>query len=194
MPQMKNYYFDLFHHDVEPIVPSSSRWGVQGEYVVDSEHIGYTNWVSDDSVLQTAIPNGEDVVMHINTASSVLLDMDVVAHAVEVGEEATLNVTDNHSLQISDCFTLNGLMSVSNNHSLTNAVETALQLNGTGRVNLSSDGTSGYLGTEGNRGAFAIGKDLTVTTLGYSTGNIYANLTNEGTITTEAGQLTLNGN
>ncbi|MBR4613113.1 MAG: hypothetical protein IKO40_10405 [Kiritimatiellae bacterium] len=154
---MKNYFFELFHHDVEPVVPSSSRWGVQGEYVIDSEHIGYTNWVSDESVLQTAIPNGEDVVLHINKDASVLLDMDVVAHAVEIGEEATLNITDNHSLQIVDCLTLNGLMSVSNNHSLTNAAETALQLNGTGTLNLSGDGTSGKLGTAENRGAFVIG-------------------------------------
>ncbi|MCR4574539.1 MAG: hypothetical protein K5787_12305 [Lentisphaeria bacterium] len=194
MPQLTNYYFDLFHRDVEPIIPSSSQWGVQGEYVIDSEHIGYTNWVSDGGELQTAIPNGEDVVMHINTASSVLLDMDVVAYAVEVGEEATLNVTDNHSLQISDCFTLNGLMSVSNNRSLTNAGEAALQLNGVGRLNLSGDGTAGNLGTVENRGAFAIGENVTVTTLGFSTGYIFANLTNEGTITTEAGNLTLHGN
>ncbi len=36
MPQLTNYYFDLFHRDVEPIVPGSNRWGVQGEYVIDS--------------------------------------------------------------------------------------------------------------------------------------------------------------
>ncbi|MBQ6472987.1 MAG: hypothetical protein IJJ33_13465 [Victivallales bacterium] len=165
---MKNYFFDLFHHDADPIVKSDSHWGTQGEYVIDSDHFGYTNWVSEESVLQTAIPNGEDVVMHINTAVDVALDVDVVAHAVEVGEEATLNVTDNHSLQIGDNFTLNGLMSVSNNRSLTNAGETALQLDGTGRLNLSGDGTAGYLGTEENREAFSIGKDLTVTTLGYT--------------------------
>ena len=87
MPQLKNYYFDLFYRDVEPIVNSSNLWGVQGEYVIDSEHIGYTNWVSDKGVLQTAIPNGEDVVLHI-TSTNVILDMDVVANSVEIGEEA----------------------------------------------------------------------------------------------------------
>ncbi len=193
MPQLKTFYFDLFHRDVEPIVSGSSQWGGQGEYVIDSEHFGYTNWVSDGGELQTAIPDGEDVVLYI-TGDSVLLDMDVVAHAIELGEEATLNITANHSLHIVDCFTLNGLMSVSNNHSLTNAVETALQLNGIGTLNLSDDGTSGNLGTAENRGAFAIGENVTITTLGYSTGIIYANLTNEGTVTTEAGNLTLNGN
>ena len=193
MPQLKNYYFDLFYRDVEPIVNSSNLWGVQGEYVIESEHIGYTNWVSDKGVLQTAIPNGEDVVLHI-TSTNVILDMDVVANAVEIGNEATLNITENHSLQIIESFTLNGLMSVSNNHSLTNAAGTALQLNGTGTLNLSGEGTSGYLGTAENRGAFTIGKDLTVTTRGYTTGYIFANLTNAGTITTKAGDLTLDGN
>ena len=192
MPQLTNYYFDLFHRDVEPIVPGSNRWGVQGEYVIDSEHIGYTNWVCDE-VVQSVVPNGEDVVLHIVSAD-VLLDMDVVANSVEIGEEAILNIIDSHSLQIDDSFTLNGLISVYNNGRLTNAGDTALQLNGMGMLNLSGDGTSGYLGTAENRGAFTIGKDLTVTTLGYSTGNIYANLTNGGTITTKAGDLTLNGN
>ncbi|MBR6075906.1 MAG: hypothetical protein IKP87_11430, partial [Victivallales bacterium] len=192
MPQLTNYYFDLFHRDVEPIVPGSNRWGVQGEYVIDSEHIGYTNWVCDEEV-QSVVPNGEDVVLHIVSAD-VLLDMDVVANSVEIGEEAILNIIDSHSLQIDDSFTLNGLISVYNNGRLTNAGDTALQLNGMGMLNLSGDGTSGYLGTAENRGAFTIGKDLTVTTLGYSTGNIYANLTNGGTITTKAGDLTLNGN
>ena len=46
MPQLKNYYFDLFHHDVEPIINTSSLWGLQNEYVIDSEHFGYTNWLS----------------------------------------------------------------------------------------------------------------------------------------------------
>ena len=63
MPQLTNYYFDLFHRDVEPIVPGSNRWGVQGEYVIDSEHFGYTNWVCDEEV-QSVVPNGEDVVLH----------------------------------------------------------------------------------------------------------------------------------
>ena len=145
MPQLTNYYFDLFHRDVEPIVPGSNRWGVQGEYVIDSEHIGYTNWVCDEEV-QSVVPNGEDVVLHIVSAD-VLLDMDVVANSVEIGEEAILNIIDSHSLQIDDSFTLNGLISVYNNGRLTNAGDTALQLNGMGMLNLSGDGTSGYLGT-----------------------------------------------
>ena len=62
-----------------------------------------------------------------------------------------------------------------------------------GKLSLSSDGTSGYLGTEENRNAFIIGENLTVTTLGYSSGCIYANLINNGAITTQAGTLTLNG-
>ncbi len=44
------------------------------------------------------------------------------------------------------------------------------------------------------RNAFTIGKDLTVTTQGWSTGYIYADLTNEGTVTTQNGSLVLNGN
>ena len=194
MSQLKNYYFELFHHDVEPIVNSNSVWGAQGEYATELEHIGYTNWIDDEGVLQSAIPNGEDVVMHINTDGTVALDMDIVAHTVEIGENVTLNLTGNRSLQIMDSFTLNGLLSVTSSRSLTNAADTALQLNGVGTLNLSGDGTSGYLGTEGIRNAFIIGKDLTVTTRGYTGGYIYADLTNAGTITTEAGNLTLNGN
>ena len=53
MSLLKNYYFDLYHRDVDPIVTGSSMWGVQGEYVIDAEHFGYTNWVSDEGDLQT---------------------------------------------------------------------------------------------------------------------------------------------
>ena len=121
MPQLKNYYFDLFHHDVEPIVNSSGLWGLHGEYVIDLEHVSYTNWLSDEGELQAEIPNGEDVVLHLDTSGNVALDMDIVAHAVEIGAQATLTMTDNRSLRIVDCFTLNGVMSVNYNHSLTNA-------------------------------------------------------------------------
>ena len=60
------------------------------------------------------------------------------------------------------------------------SAEDVVALSGTGMLNLSGDGTSGYLGTAKNRGSFTIGKDLTVTTRGFSIGYIYANLTNEG--------------
>ena len=78
MPQLTNYYFDLFHRDVEPIVPGSNRWGVQGEYVIDSEHFGYTNWVSDE-VVQSVVPNGEDVVLHIVSADVLLTGVPLTA-------------------------------------------------------------------------------------------------------------------
>ena len=67
-------------------------------------------------------------------------------------------------------------------------------MTGTGTLNLSGDGTTGNLGSEEYRGGFDIGKDLTITTLGFSIGYIYANLTNEGTITTKAGDLMFDGN
>ena len=195
MPELKHYYFNLFHRDVEPVVKGNSIWSLQSEYIIDYEHFGYTNWDSDESVLQTVVPNGADVAMHILTDNNVALDMDVVAHSVEIGEAATLSVTDNHSMRIGDNFVLNGLISVTNNHGLTNAsAEAALQMTGVGTLNLSGNGTSGSLGTEANRNAFAIGQDLTVTTTGWSPGYIYANLTNAGTITTQAGELTLKGN
>ena len=194
MSQLKTYYFDLFHHDVDPIVKSSSLWGVQGEYVIDDEHVGYTNWISLDGDLQSVIPNGADTVMLINTSAIIALDVDVVANSVELGEEAALTISDDRSMQIVDTFVLNGLVSVNNNHSLTNGADTALLLTGAGTLNLSGDGTSGVLGTKDNRNTFAIGQDLTITTRGYSTGYIYANLVNAGTITTGAGSLTLNGN
>ncbi|MBQ7730242.1 MAG: hypothetical protein IJT68_00230, partial [Lentisphaeria bacterium] len=194
MSQLKNYYFELFHRDVEPIVTASSRWGVQSEYVIGTDHFGYTNWVSDEGDLQSTVPSGEDAAMYINAAGNVALDVDIVAHTVELGGAATLNVTGNRSLLILDHFALNGIVSVNNNCGLTNAAVSALQLTGAGKLNLSGDGTLGYLGTAENRNAFTIGKDLTVTTLGYSGGIIYANLTNAGTITTEAGKLTLSGN
>ena len=91
MSLLKNYYFDLFHHDTTPIVESSSLWGLQGEYVIDAEHFGYTNWVSDEGDLQSLIPSGADVSMHINTDANVSLDVDIVAYAVELGAGATLN-------------------------------------------------------------------------------------------------------
>ena len=195
MAQLKNYYFNLFHHDVEPIVKGNSIWSLQSEYVIDYEHFGYTNWISEDDVLQTVVPNGEDVAMHIITDNTVALDTDVVAHSVEIGEAATLNVTDDHSMRIGDSLVLNGLLSVTNSRSLSNAsAETALQMTGTGTINLSANGYSGYLGTQENRNAFVIGKDLTVTTFGWSSGYIYANIANAGTITTEAGELSLKGN
>ena len=195
MPELKNYYFNLFHHDVEPIIKGNSIWSLQGEYVVDYEHFGYTNWLSEDDVLQTVVPNGADVAMHVITDNNVALDMDIVAYSVEIGDAATLNTTNDHSLQIGESFVLNGLLSVTNNSGLFNAVaDAALQLTGTGTLNLSSNGTSGSLGTKDNRNPFTVGKDLTVTTNGWSTGYIYANLTNNGTITTQAGELTLSGN
>ena len=190
----KNYYFDLYHHDTTPIVESSSLWGLQGEYVIDAEHFGYTNWVSDEGDLQTLIPNGAEVAMHIDTDASVTLDVDVVANTVEIGELATLSITGARALQIVDSFTLNGLMTVTGNNTLTNGAETALLLTGAGTLNLSGNGTNGSLGTNENRNAFRIGRDLTITTLGWSTGYIYADITNEGTITTGAGNLTLSGN
>ncbi len=195
MPELKNYFFELFHHDVEPVIKGNSIWSLQGEYAIDYEHFGYTNWLSEDDVLQTVVPNGADVAMHVVTDNNVALDMDIVAYSVEIGDAATLNVTDNHTLQIGDTFVLNGLLSVTYNSGLSNAVvDTALQLTGVGTLNLSGNGTSGSLGTKDNRNTFAIGKDLTVTTQGWSTGYIYANLANEGTITTQAGSLVLNGN
>ena len=194
MSQLKTYYFDLFHHDVDPIIKGNSVWGVQGEYVIDDEHVGYTNWISLDGDLQAVIPNGADVVMLVNTAATVALDVDVVANRVELGEEAALSISDDRSMQIVDSFILNGLVSVNNNRSLTNGADTALLLTGTGTLNLSGDGTSGFLGTKDSRNTFSIGQDLTITTRGYSTGYIYANLVNAGTITTGAGNLTLSGN
>ena len=194
MSQLKTYYFDLFHHDVDPIIKSNSVWGVQGEYVIDDEHVGYTNWISLDGDLQAVIPNGADVVMLINTSAIVALDVDVVANSVELGEEAALTISDDHSMQIVDTFVLNGLVSVNNNRSLTNGADTALLLTGSGTLNLSGDGTSGNLGTKDSRNTFSIGQDLTITTRGYSAGYIYANLVNAGTITTGAGSLTLSGN
>ena len=194
MSQTKHYYFDLFHRDVEPIVNSSSVWGAQGEYATDLEHVGYTNWIDEEGVLQSAIPNGEDVAMHINTPGTVALDIDIVAHTVEIGEEVTLNLTGNRTLHVVDSFTLNGLLSVTGSRTLTNAADTTLQLNGSGTVNLSSNGSSGSLGTAENRNAFAIGRNLTVTTQGYTTAYIYANLTNAGTITAQDGSLILSGN
>ncbi len=194
MPELKNYFFELFHRDIDPIVIGNSRWGVQSEYVIGAEHFGYTNWLSDEGDLQTSIPTGEDVAMHVNAVGNVALDVNIVAHSVEIGIEATLGVAGSRSLLIVDHFTLNGLMSVSNNGNLTNVSDTAILLNGVGKLNLSGDGSAGYLGTSSNRNAFTIGNDLTITTLGYSTGYIYANLTNNGTITTEAGALTLSGN
>ena len=193
MSQLKTYYFDLFHHDVDPIIKGNSVWGVQGEYVIDDEHVGYTNWISLDGDLQAVIPNGADVVMLVNTAATVALDVDVVANRVELGEEAALSISDDRSMQIVDNFILNGLVSVNNNRSLTNGADTALLLTGSGTLNLSGDGTSGFLGTKDSRNTFSIGQDLTVTTRGYSTGYIYANLVNAGTITTGAGNLTLSG-
>ena len=101
--------------------------------------------------------------------------------------------TLNTAVGVQEAFSIDGNVTVQNNSSLTNATEAMVALTGTGTLNLSGNGTWGYLGTEDNRNAFAIGEELTVTTLGRSDGYIYANLTNEGTITTEAGNLTLNG-
>ena len=193
MPELRNYYFELFHRDVEPIVNSSNLWSVQGQYVIDDESFGYTNWISDESAIQTAVPNGENVAMHIITDTAVSLDMDVVAHSIELGEQATLNLDSTHSMRIIDHFAINGLVSVFKN-SLTNASEDALQLTGTGMLNLSGNGTSGALGSTENRSAFNVGKDLSITTKGYSDGFIYANLINTGTVTTDAGNLYLKGN
>ena len=113
---------------------------------------------------------------------------------VTVDENGTLDIQAHAIAQ--GTISIDGTVTVQNNKWLYNASTTreAVSLSGTGTLNLSGNGTSGNLGTEEYRGAFAIGKDLTVTTLGYSTGYIYANLTNEGTITTKAGDLTLNGN
>ena len=194
MSLLKTYYFELYHHDVEPIVTSSNLWGVQGEYVTESEHVGYTNWVSDNGELQSVIPSGTDVAMFINTDYNVVLDVDVTAHTVVIGAEATLSLNGNRAMAIVESFTLNGLMTVTGNRSLINAADTALLLNGAGTLNLSGNGSNGSLGTEESRNTFAIGESLTVTTQGYSTGYIYANLTNAGTITTASGYLMLSGN
>ena len=84
MPQLKRYVFSVFQRDEAPIVNGSNRWGAHGEYVIDEETIGYTNWMTsgDEPQLQSAIPNGEDVVLSVNANVSVLLDMDVVAYSV----------------------------------------------------------------------------------------------------------------
>ena len=37
MPELKNYYFNLFHRDVTPVVKANSIWSLQSEYVIDAE-------------------------------------------------------------------------------------------------------------------------------------------------------------
>ena len=110
MSLLKTYYFELYHHDVEPIVTSSNLWGVQGEYVTELEHVGYTNWIDEDGGLQSVIPSGADVAMFINTDYNVVLDVDVAAHSIVIGADATLSLNGNRSLAIVESVTLNGLI------------------------------------------------------------------------------------
>ena len=117
----------------------------------------------------------------------------LTGNLLSYGDTSTLNqitVDENGTLDIQahaiaqGTISIDGMVTVQSNKWLYNeSAEDAVALSGTGTLNLSGEGTSGYLGTAENRGAFMIGKDLTVTTLGYSMGYVYANLTNTGTHT-----------
>ncbi|MBR4613114.1 MAG: hypothetical protein IKO40_10410, partial [Kiritimatiellae bacterium] len=145
--------------------------------------------------------NGKKGIVYLN--NNTLTGAILVGQVQTTGNKSTLkNVTVDvggkftatADVVLQENFTIDGTVSVQNNVHLVNEVDTPVALAGFGTLSLSGNGTSGSLGTAKNRNVFAIGKDLTVTTLGYSVGYIHANLTNEGTITTGAGELTLNGN
>ena len=105
---------------------------------------------------------------------------------VTVDENGTLDIQTHAIAQ--GTISIDGMVTVQNNRGLYNeSAEETVALSGTGTLNLSGNGTTGNLGSAENRGAFTIGKDLTVTTLGYSFGYIYANVTNQGEITTSKG-------
>ena len=94
---------------------------------------------------------------------------------VTVDENGTLDLQAHAIAQ--GTISIDGTVTVQNNKWLYNASTTreAVSLTGTGTLNLSGDGTTGNLGSEEYRGGFDIGKDLTITTLGFSIGYIYAN-------------------
>ena len=109
---------------------------------------------------------------------------------VTVDVDGKFTMATDVSLQ--DSFTINGTASVQNGGHLVNeTADTFVKLSGEGTLSLSANGTSGYLGDNDAAGGFEICEGLTLTTLGYTSGKICANVKNNGLITTFQGYLNI---